>query len=132
MLDDAPGGLPRMPAHLEFLMSRLRIQDDAIQLVVLCRSLWNQLGRSHVALSKQLRRSVINVPLNIAEGDGRWDGNGRQRLLSAMYEARETHVNLEIAVAAGFVSEVEAEEALALADRIAATLWKLVGRRAEE
>ncbi len=47
---------------------------------------------------------------------------GRERLRTALYEARETRSNLEIAVAAGIVSEVEV-------DKIAATLYELVGTR---
>jgi len=110
-------------------MPGLRVLDDAIELVVLCRPLWEKVARHHAELSKQLRRSSVSVPLNIAEGDGRWDGNGRQRLTTAMHEARETHVNLRTGVAAGFLREEEAREARALSDKIAATLYKLVGTR---
>ena len=112
-------------------MSRLRVTDDAIDLVALCRPLCDKLARKSPELAKQLRRSLISIPLNIAEGDGRWDGNGRQRLLSAMFEARESHVSVEVALAAGFVEAEEAAAPLAVLDKIAATLWKLVGRRAE-
>ena len=129
MLDDGAEWPFRVVSALESLMS-LRIQNDAVGLVVECRSLWEEIGRSHPELGKQLRRSVINVPLNLAEGDGRWDGNGRQRLVSAMYEAKETRENLRVAVAAGFVSAEKAAVALRVADKIAATLWKIVGRPA--
>ncbi len=108
---------------------RLRIYGDALELVRLCRGCGERIGRHHPELAKQLRRSVIAVPLNLGEGDGRYDGNGRERLRTALYEARETRNNLEIAVAAGIVAQAEVAEAHDLADKIAATLFKLVGTR---
>ena len=110
-------------------MSRLRIYSDALLLVRLCKPLWSTIGRLHPELGKQLRRSVVAVPLNISEGEGRYDGNGRERLRTAMYEAKETRSNLEIAVAAGLVERARVAEAQDLADKIAATLFKLVGDR---
>ncbi|MCA9611047.1 MAG: hypothetical protein KC619_35880 [Myxococcales bacterium] len=44
-----------------------------------------------------------------------------------MYEAKETRDHLEIAVAAGAIEEVAITEARDLADKIAATLQKIVG-----
>ena len=108
---------------------RLRVYQDAVELVRLCRPLWGTIGRLHPELGRQLRRSVVAVPLNITEGDGRFDGNGRERLRTAMYEAKETRDNLEVAAVAGFIEESQVAEARALADRIAATLYKLVGTR---
>ncbi len=108
---------------------RLRIYEDALELVRLCRGCGERIGSQHPELAKQLRRSVIAVGLNVSEGDGRYDGNGRERLRTAMYEARETRSNLEIAVAAGLVSEADVAKAHDLADKIAATLFKLVGAR---
>jgi len=105
----------------------LRVYQDALELVRLCRGCGERIAREHPELAKQLRRSVIAVGLNLAEGDGRYDGNGRERLRTAMYEARETRSNLEIAVAAGILGEAEVEKAHDLADKIAATLFKLVG-----
>ncbi|MCB9594540.1 MAG: four helix bundle protein [Sandaracinaceae bacterium] len=108
-------------------MSRLRVYSDSLELVRLCRPLWELIARSHPELGKQLRRSVVSVPLNISEGEGRYDGNGRERLKTAMYEAKESRSNLETACAAGFVSKERVAEAHDLADKVAATLFKLVG-----
>ena len=91
-------------------MSRLRVYSDALELVRQCRPHWEAIGRMHPELGKQLRRSVVAVPLNIAEGEGRYDGNGRERLRTAMYEAKETRANLETAMAAGFVDLGFADE----------------------
>ena len=73
--------------------------------------------------------SVVAVGSNMTEGDGRFDGNGRERLRTAMYEAKETRDHLEIAVAAGAIAEDAVVEAQDLADKIAATLFKIVGQR---
>ena len=110
-------------------MSRLRIYSDAVRLVRLCRPHWEAIRRFHPELSKQLRRSAVAVGSNMTEGDGRFDGNGRERLRTAMYEAKETRDHLEIAVAAGAIAEDSIEEAYDLADKIAATLYKIVGQR---
>ena len=110
-------------------MSRLRIYSDAVRLVRLCRPHWEAIGRFHPELAKQLRRSVVAVGSNISEGDGRFDGNGRERLRTAMYEAKETRDHLELAVAAGAIGQAKIGEAYALADKIAATLFEIVGQR---
>ena len=109
-------------------MSRLRVYSDAVRLVRLCRPHWEAIGRFHPELAKQLRRSAVAVGANVTEGDGRYDGNGRERLRTAMYEAKETRDHLELAVAAGAIGEDVIGEAQDLADKIAATLYKIVGR----
>ena len=80
-------------------MNNLRIYRDAVRLVVPCRPLWEKLaacGQREEA--NQLKRSAPSVPRNIAEGTGRYDGNGRQRFETASGSARESIGTLEIAV----------------------------------
>ena len=108
---------------------RLTVYADAVTLVRMCKPLWECIARMHPELSKQLRRSVVNVALNITEGDGRFDGNGRERLKTAMYEAKETRDNLEIAAAARLVETGKVEAARRMADSIAARLYRIVGAR---
>ena len=111
-------------------MTHLRIYRDAIKLVVLCRPHWEQLAAvGQKDLSKQLQRSAPSPAANIAEGAGRFDGNGRQRFETAIGSARETIAHLEIGVAMGFLEEGEVETAIDCADKVIATLWKMTRKR---
>ena len=76
-------------------------------------------------LGRQLQRSAPSPAQNIAEGTGRYDGNGRQRFETAIGSARETITHLEIGVAMGCLEQTEVEEAIDCADKIIATLWRL-------
>ncbi len=59
--------------------------------------------------ARQLRRSRMSVPLNVAEGAGCYGGTQRQRYKDALGSARETWANLECAVAAGYVGPIDGE-----------------------
>ena len=76
-------------------------------------------------LARQLRRSATSVPLNIAEGNQRV---GRDRLhlfRVADGSAREVVAGLEAAAAWGYLDAAAVSPAFALADRVAAMLWRL-------
>ena len=111
-------------------MSGLRIYKDAVRLVVLVQPLFGRLGRHSRELRRQLERCAPSVPLNIAEGDGRWNGHGRERFETAIGSARETRAVLEVAVAAGMLEHGEVVEALAVIDKVIATLHVLLRKRA--
>ena len=66
------------------------------------------------------------VGLNLAEGWGRSGGNQRQRFETAIGEARETMMALEIAEALGYVDASETAEALDCADEIIAQTVRLM------
>ena len=111
-------------------MNHLRIYDDALRLVVLCKPHWEKLsacGQREEA--SQLRRSAPALARNIAEGTGRYDGNGKQRFESASGEARETIATLQIAVAVGLIEAAEVAGAIDCADKIIATLFKMLRKR---
>ena len=93
-------------------MSNLRIYTDALSLVVHCRPHWEKLARlGQRDLSKQLQRCAPSVPQNVAEGEGRFDGHGRQRFETAIGSARETIACLEIGVAIGFLEASQVADA---------------------
>src|SRR5437762_14375031 len=50
---------------------RLDVYRCAIEFVALCAPLVDGLPRGHAALSDQLRRAAMSIPLNIAEAEGR-------------------------------------------------------------
>ena len=74
-------------------------------------------------LARQMRRAASSIVLNIAEAQGARDGNGRQRLRTALGSAHETRSAVELAITWGFTKpDAELVDAL---DRIAATLHEL-------
>jgi len=58
---------------------RLDAYQCALQFAALCFKILEELPRGHSELSDQLRRAVISVPLNIAEGAGKPAEKDRRR-----------------------------------------------------
>ena len=102
----------------------LEIYTDALQLTREMRDVVTKIAQSDADLGKQLRRALTSVPLNIAEGEWRRNGNARARFETAMGSANEVRAILETADAMGYVA-ADARQVDVL-DRIARTLHKLV------
>jgi len=75
-------------------------------------------------LARQLRRAASSVALNIGEGSGSSGGTRRERYRNALGSARETGSCLDVAMAFGYVEEVDARLLDAL-DKVRATLVKV-------
>lgn len=75
-------------------------------------------------LADQLRRAVTSIALNLAEADGNRDGNRRVRLETAHGSASEAKYALRIAVAWGYVTQHDIEEAFSIIDRVGAMTWR--------
>ena len=101
----------------------LRITNTAIELVRTMKGTIDCVAQHDADLARQLRRALTSIPLNIAEGEARWNGHGRQRFESAMASANEVHACLRVADALGYV-ELDAKLLDGL-DKIARTLRKL-------
>ena len=87
----------------------LRIHETAIELVRDVMVLVRQIEREDPDLGRQMRRSVMSTPLNIAEGS---DQAGKRRGMHyriALGSARETWAALRVAEAAGYVAAPSAE-----------------------
>ena len=102
----------------------LKIYTDALQLVRDMRENVTKITQHDADLGKQLRRALTSVPLNIAEGEWRRNGNARARFETAMGSANEVRAILETADAMGYV--VADARQVDVLDRIARTLHKLV------
>lgn len=103
----------------------LRIYDVCLEMVRGVRPMIDAIGTFDRDQARQLRRSAVSVPLNIAEGSGVRGGNRRVRYETALGSARETRANLQVAVAAGYLETLDR----ALDDQlnhIIGTLVKLV------
>ncbi len=80
-------------------------------------------------LADQARRAACSVPLNLAEGHGRF---GRDRLYHyriAYGSAKEAGSALQMLAAGGFVDADEAAGAAEVLDRVRAMTWRLMQRR---
>ena len=103
----------------------LRIYPVCLQMVRDVRPLADQIAGVDRDHARQLRRSSMSVPLNVAEGSGSRGGNRRARYDNALGSARETLANLESSFAAGYIAEIPGELRNRL-DHIIGTLVKLV------
>ncbi len=65
----------------------LEIYGYSLQLIRDLRSTLHCIAKHDSGLARQARRALTSIPLNIAEGEGRKNGNGRVRLETAMGSA---------------------------------------------
>ncbi len=99
--------------------------DVSIQLIRSLSAPVALIARHDPDLARQLRRAATSVPLNVAEGNRR-AGKDRLHLFRvADGSAREVLAGLEAAAAWGYLDADAVSPAYALADRVAAMLWKL-------
>ena len=79
------------------------------------------------SLSEQLRRAVISIPSNIAEGYGRGAAKDYSRFLNiARGSKNEVETQLQICELLGYVDRKQIETAMALCDEIARMLNALL------
>ncbi len=76
-------------------------------------------------LARQLRRAASSVALNVGEGSGSHGGTRRERYRNALGSARETGACLDVALALGYVEDIDAGLLDAL-DKVRATLVKII------
>jgi four helix bundle protein len=76
-------------------------------------------------LARQLRRAASSMALNVGEGSGSHGGTRRERYRNALGSARETGSCLDVAMALGYVEDIDASLLDAL-DKVRATLVKIV------
>ncbi len=101
----------------------LHIYSETLHLVRDLRALLGVLAKHDADLAKQMRRALTSIPLNIAEGEGRRNGNARMRFQTAMGSANEVRACIEVAEALGCIApQPQYVDAL---DRIARTLNRL-------
>ena len=84
----------------------LRIHDTAVSLVRDCVGVAREIERHDPDLARQLRRAIVSVPLNVAEGSVQ---TGKRRSLHyriAMGSAEEARSAIIVAEAAGYIGPV--------------------------
>ena len=78
-------------------------------------------------LADQIRRAASSVVLNLAEGQRLTKGNKPKHYAIAHGSANEVRAGIKTALAWGWIEE--AEEPLAVLDRLLALLWRLTHPR---
>ena len=101
----------------------LRIYTTNIDVLRELRPIVSQIELHDRDLARQLRRAAASIALNTSEGSGCSGGTRRERYRNALGSARETGACLDVALALGYLDEVDAKLLDAL-DHVRATLVK--------
>ena len=99
--------------------------DRSLSLIRALVPLLDRLVTIDPKLADQIRRAAQNVALNCQEANRRRGKDRRNRFLWCLAEAAETTGGLEIAIAFGYLTQAQCTEALELADRVRAMMWRL-------
>jgi len=99
----------------DFLFKKLVVWQKGMELTRLVYAVIKEFpSEERYALADQLRRAVVSVPSNIAEGNGRGSNKDYAHFLSiARGSLFETLTQLELAKDFGYVSETNEIESLA-------------------
>ena len=115
-----------------FAIQRNRKRDHVLIIYVIVieivrevRPYLQKIGQRDPDLSRQLKRALQSVALNVSEGSATRGGRRRNTYEIALGEARETRACLQVAEAMGYVPTVDAA-VLDKLDRVIATLVKVV------
>jgi four helix bundle protein len=103
----------------------LRIYTTIISLLHDLRPIVSQIELHDRDLARQLRRAAASIALNTSEGSGCSGGTRRERYRNALGSARETGACLDVALALGYLDQVDAKLLDAL-DHVRATLFRVV------
>jgi len=111
-----------------FGFQKLDVYRCAISFLAVASTLIERVPRGHSALSDQLRRAALSVPLNIAEGSGKGtmeDREARRFYTIARGSALECAAIVDALQAMQFVMGAEADRARELLERVVAMLTKM-------
>ena len=103
----------------------LRIYTVCLEIVRTLRPYLEQIARHDADLARQLKRAMVSMTLNVAEGSGTRGGRRRQTYDIALGETREVLACLQPAEAAGYLDDLE-PALLDRLDHVIATLVKVV------
>ena len=84
-------------------MKNFRVYQDSLALAKQVAPVIAALKKKDNNLADQLRRALISVPLNLAEGAGQAGGHRKQRYLTALGSLREVEACVRVAEAMGYL-----------------------------
>ena len=96
----------------KFSFERLEVWQEARKLVVDAYNLVRKFPKEErYALGDQIRRAVVSIPSNIAEGSGRVSLKEKMHFVEIAYGSlMEVYCQLQIAVDLKFIDEIELEK----------------------
>jgi four helix bundle protein len=103
----------------------LKVYSLMLEVLRSLRAVLVKIERHDRDLGNQLRRAASSVALNIAEGSGSQGGTRTMRYRTALGSARETGACLDVAMALGYLDQLDVE-LLSKLDQVRAMLAKLV------
>jgi four helix bundle protein len=104
--------------------SMLAVYTEIITVLHELRGSIETIERRDGDLGRQMRRAASSVALNAGEGQGSRGRNQQARFATALGSMRETKACLDVAMAFGYVDDVDAG-ALKRIDRICGMLYRL-------
>ena len=114
-----------------FVFEKLEVYGKSVSLAERMIRLCSGFPQGHYAIADQLRRSVVSISCNIAEGNGRWSAKDRKHFfLIARGSAYECVPLLEVTKRLGLIEESEYTGFRDELDQICAMIGGLI-RRAE-
>jgi four helix bundle protein len=103
----------------------LRIYDTVLSVIARLRPIIVEIARSDSDLARQLRRAAASIALNVSEGSYARGGNRKALYNVALGSAKESKACLDVAVALGYVENVD-EEVVGELSEVCAVLYRLV------
>ncbi len=93
----------------EFFFRKMKVYQAARKLVVMVYQLLKTFPKEEqYALCDQMRRAVVSVPSNLAEGIGRFSDKEKIHFIDISYGSlMETLCQMEVAFDLGYVSDIE-------------------------
>ena len=105
-------------------MTTFRVYEDSLIMIEEVREYRVEIAKDDPEQATQLRRAAKSVAYNIAEACGARGRNQQAKYAIALSEARETLMNLEVAVADGIIEKID-EKVRCRLNRIIGSLVKL-------
>ena len=111
-----------------FGFQKLDVYGCAVQRLALTVPLSAAVPRDYAALAEQLRRAVVSIPLNIAEGSGTFGNDAKRFYAIARGSALESAAILDAIEIIVPHSKTDLEQPRGLLDRIVAMLTNMIQR----
>jgi four helix bundle protein len=111
-----------------FGFQRLDVYKAAVGFLGLACKLLSKIPRGNADLSDQLRRAALSVPLNIAEGSGKFSRDAVRFYTIARGSALECAAILDALETIGAVDENDLKDAREILERVVSMLTGLIRR----
>ena len=110
-----------------FLFEKLRVYQQSLQFADEIRILLSKPASGNGALADQLRRASMSIPLNLAEGSGRWHSKDKKQFFwIARGSVNECIPLLRLAANQNMISPIEYARFSSSLDLIGRMITKLI------